>query len=235
MRNNKKEDGLKEVSRAYDAESIVADVKGGCGFYEACRKEQAKRMSPERKSLAVLADGLKLLSLPDEPSSADNADVPESMKRLNRVTKEFCIDIYGGKKYSELYPIRKRIGDLLDEILDRREKRNSAKKAQKEQTPDINTGVYRQENMSPDYGFDRLSYNVPYPQSGEEQAYSPAEAQNMPQRMQPGLSQEVLSQLPPIEVGEQLTDEQRQVLFNMLVANGCTPQEAEREIMNLGM
>lgn len=237
MGNNRKENKFEGVAIPYDAESIVADVKSGSGFYEACKKEQARRMSSGRKSLALLSDGLKLLLPPVESSSTDDSGMSDVLKRLHRITREFLVDIYGRGDDTYPYSLKKRIYDLLEDMEYRKEKKRETENKAKEPKPYGPDLSGRQPGvMAQDAGLMQQppqNYHQPVPEE-ETPGQIPYRQGEIPSQPQ-GITPDMLSQLPPIEVGEKLTDEQREMLFNMLLANGCTPEEARDEIMNLGM
>ncbi len=234
MGNNRKENGVMHPAPLYDAEMIIADVKNGCGFYEACRKEHSRRASPGRKSLALLAEGLKLLASPSELPVSEKS-TSESMQRLRRIAGEFstCLCGQDGPVCRNL--VKKRIYGLLEDINGRGKERGGREK-ETGRMPDGNDVRAGQ----PPRAMPGMTC-VPPPVQGGYDPYAgggmadPQSGVGMMQGGMDGIPPGAMPPLPPIEVGERLSGRERGLLYDMLLANGCTPQEAENGIMNLEM
>lgn len=164
--------------------------------------------------------------------------MPDSLRRLSRMTREFCIDVYGGKESAGVYPVKKRIYDLLENLHDKKEKSKNEKRLQNERESVLNNKSGKPQSDIPSYpdiyqgGSAEQGMYPPQPDSAMQQM-SPVQQTQYPSG--PYVSPEAMSQFPPVEVNGPLTDEQKSMLYEMLLANGCTPQEAQTQIMNLGM
>lgn len=247
MKDRKDEQEQRGNPLRYDARSVLADVKNGSGFYEACKREQSKRMAPQYKSFAVLVDGLKLLSFPEDTLlSEEDAPFSEQVHKLNRTVREYCPEIYGRNGNTGVEPLRKRFEELLEKMHeDKKRRQNEAKTEKKAESAVKHDTAASGNDMPPGMQTGTQTGQNPYgaPPSGAMQNGG-ALTQGIPQF--PEMTQNIqhspgpeatagtmLQEIPPIEVDGQLTGQQKSLLYEMLLANGCTPEEAETEIMNL--
>lgn len=247
MKDRKDEQEQCGTPLRYDARSVLADVKNGSGFYEACKREQSKRMTPQYKSFTVLVDGLKLLSFPADTLLSDDDDAfSEPVYKLNRMVKKYCLEIYGKNSDTGVVPLRKRIEELLDRLHENRKRRqNEAKTAKIPESAVKQDTVAYGNDMPPAIKHEEQTGQNPYGVSSSGAIQNgggamqgmpqfPETMQNIQQPPVPMTATGTMPhEIPPIEINGPMTEQQKSLLYEMLLANGCTPEEAQTEIMNL--